>query len=168
MICNWATPGICVLKWSGERDAGDEIAARRDDVVGHAAFDLLQQRQPSAAEAGAVAPKAHIANRIAEDRHGPVHQVGDDDRPRLARRAGRAVRPQYFQIDAVGVDVQSFVPWTLAGDQTHLLAAVAVGHRALKNVFDQAALPVVQHHRRRDDAVRAKTRSSPAPHELSE
>ena len=65
------------------------------------------------------------------------------------------VSARHLGVDRVRVDVQPAVLLALAGDQAHLLAAVAVRHRAAEDLLDDRALPVVQQHRGRDDAVRA-------------
>ena len=66
--------------------------------------------------------------------------------PGFARRRGLAVGPDQLHVDAVAIDVQPLVPFALAGDQAHLLAAVAVGHLAGEHLLDDLPLPVVQDH----------------------
>ena len=73
----------------GQRDAGDQLAGGGDDVVGLAALERFQQRQPAAARANTIREHADVADLVADQRHREVAQIGDDDRSRLARRAGR-------------------------------------------------------------------------------
>ena len=132
----------------------NQIAARRDHIVGDAALDFLQERQPPTASASPIAQRAHVAHLVTKQRHGSIHQIGHHDHPRFAGIAGRAVRPKHFEVNAVRVNVQPLVPFALAGDEADLLASVAVGHRAREHLLDHAPLPVVQNHARRDDAAR--------------
>src|SRR5262249_57431730 len=54
----------------GQVDAGDEPAVGADEEVGDAPGDLLQQRQAPPAGAGSPRPGAHVADAVADERHG--------------------------------------------------------------------------------------------------
>ena len=84
-ICTWAVPGMCRAKFSVSEMPEMSVPGGRDDVVRLAALDALDQRQPAAARAGALRRHDHVADLVADQRHRPVRQVGDEQlagRPR--------------------------------------------------------------------------------------
>src|SRR5262249_1275875 len=96
---------------------------------------------------------------VAEDRHGPVGQVGDDHGTRLAG-TNRPAIAEDFHVDAVGVDMQAVVALALASDQADFLATITVGHRAGEYLLDDAARPAAQDHGSGDDAARPDAASA--------
>ena len=75
----------------GEEDAGHEPAVGADEEVRHAPRYALQARQAAAARAGAVRPRSHVADAVADQGHRAVEEVRHQHRAHLPRR-GRPFR----------------------------------------------------------------------------
>src|SRR5262249_40859444 len=71
----------------------------------------------------------------------------------LAGRRGRAIRPDHFDIDSIGVHVQSLMPLAFASDEADFLATVTIGYESAKDALNRLAFPIVQNHRGGDDAA---------------
>ena len=92
MICSWATPGTSMAKFSVSEMPETSSPRGGDHVIGIAALDRFQQGQAAAAEHGLLGPDRHVADLVADHRHGAVGQVGDDDRAGSPGRTGRPSR----------------------------------------------------------------------------
>ena len=95
-------------------DAGNQPAVGADEEIGDAPRHALQARQAAAARARAVGPRGHVADAIADQRHGAVEQIRHEDRAHFAGRGG-AVRRFDLKVQPFGHDVQPAVRGTFAG-----------------------------------------------------
>src|SRR5580704_5059555 len=141
-----------------QRDAGDEGAVAALQVVGHAAGDALHEGQAATAGTGALRPYADVLDPVTDEGHAAVVEVGEDDGALLARGRGAAVLAQEFDVQVLDVEVHALVALALAGDQSDLLAAVAVGDPAAEHLLDERALVSHQHHGGGDDTARPQVR----------
>src|SRR5439155_17241827 len=99
----------------GQVDAGDEPPVAADEEVGDAPGDLVEQRQAAAAAARLPGPRGDVADAVADQRHGVIEQVRDQDAAGLARASRPGGRVD-LDVQPLGHDVQPGVGGALAGD----------------------------------------------------
>jgi hypothetical protein len=86
----------------------------------------------------------------------------------VSPESGGPAVAQALHDEGVHVHVQAVVHGALAGDQAHLLAAIAVGDPAVEGLLDDLALEVVQDHGRGDDALGPDPVQPVLPEEVGE
>src|SRR5439155_2477191 len=112
----------------------------------------FEKRQPAPARTGSIAEHADVADLVANQRHGKVAQIRDDDGAGLAKPR-RPPIDERLDEHTIGVDVQSPMFSALTSDQADFLATVAVRDAATEDGFNSSPLPIMEDHGGRDNSA---------------